>query len=140
MELEYTSSWLQIKNNGWNKILGIYLDKYLNGHYQSKLVMQKLARALGMLSKVRHYVAKTELMPYLNPTCDMDVKFGINQILNLSKIKSQSYKRKHQETFLLQIFVSHLHLYSKNGKSLKSMIFSKWKIVFLCIIPKWKAT
>ena len=43
------------------KYLGFYLDKYLNSHYQSKLVMQKLARALGMLSKVRHYVAKTVL-------------------------------------------------------------------------------
>ena len=55
--------------------------------------------ALGLLSKVRHYVAKTELknifiMPYLNPTYDMDVKFGMNQILNLTKIKSQNYKRK----------------------------------------------
>ena len=29
------------------KYLGIFLDGYLNGHYQSKLVMQKLARALG---------------------------------------------------------------------------------------------
>ena len=28
---------------------------------------------------------------------------------------------------------SHLHLYSKNGKSLKSMILLKCKIVFLCI-------
>ena len=36
------------------KYLGIYLDKYLNGHYQTKLVIQKLARSLGMLSKVRH--------------------------------------------------------------------------------------
>ena len=36
------------------KYLGIYLDKYLN--YKSKLVIQKLVRALGMLSKVRYYV------------------------------------------------------------------------------------
>ena len=41
------------------KYLGIYLDKHLNGHYQLKLIMQKLARALGMLSKVRHYVKKS---------------------------------------------------------------------------------
>ena len=40
---------------------GIYLNKYLSGHYQSKLVMQKLARALGMFLKVRHYVTKAEL-------------------------------------------------------------------------------
>ena len=43
------------------KYLGIYLDKHLNGHYQSKIVMQKLIRAIGMLSKVRHYVDKNEL-------------------------------------------------------------------------------
>ena len=41
--------------SGHIKYLGIYIDKH-NGHYQSKLIMQKLARALGMLSKVRHYV------------------------------------------------------------------------------------
>ena len=43
------------------KYLGIYLDKYLNGHYQTKLVIQKLARSLGMLSKVRHYVLSMDL-------------------------------------------------------------------------------
>ena len=42
------------------KYLGIYLDKYLIGHYQSKLIIQKLARAIGMSSKVRHYVPKSE--------------------------------------------------------------------------------
>ena len=78
------------------RYLGVYLDKYLNGHYQSKIVMQKLARALGMLSKVRHYGnSKIYTMPYLNPTYVMDVKLGITQILNLSKRKSQSYKKKH---------------------------------------------
>ena len=29
---------------------GMYLNKYLNGHYQTKLVIRKLARSLGMLS------------------------------------------------------------------------------------------
>ena len=41
------------------KYLGFYLDKYLNSHYQSKLVMKKLVRALDMLSNVRHYTVKT---------------------------------------------------------------------------------
>ena len=40
------------------KYLGIYLDKYLNGHCQSEIIMQKLAQALGMLLKVRHYVGR----------------------------------------------------------------------------------
>ena len=43
------------------KYLGLYLDKHLTGHYQSKLVMQKLAGALGKRSKVRYYVKKAEL-------------------------------------------------------------------------------
>ena len=66
------------------KYLGIYLDKYLNGHYHSNLVMQKLARALGMLSKVRHYVNKAELKIYTTPYSShiyaMAVKCGISPI------------------------------------------------------------
>ena len=42
------------------KYLGIYLDKYINGHNQSKLVMQKLVRAFGILSRVRYWVRKAE--------------------------------------------------------------------------------
>ena len=69
------------------KYLGIYLNKYLNDYYQSKIVVQKLAKALSMLSKVRHYVAKTELQNiyplYLNPIYDINVKFGFNLIHNI---------------------------------------------------------
>ena len=54
----------------------------LYGHYQTKLVMQTLARSLGMLSKVRHYVSKIELknitMLYLNHIFVTAAKFGIN--------------------------------------------------------------
>ena len=42
------------------KYLGIYLDKYLNGHFQTKLVTHELSRSLGMLSKVRHYVSNID--------------------------------------------------------------------------------
>ena len=42
------------------KYLGIHLDKFLNGHYQSQQVL-KLARPVGMLSKISHYAQKNEL-------------------------------------------------------------------------------
>ena len=43
------------------KYLGIYLDKYLDGHYRTKIVTQKQKRALDKLSKVWNYVANTLL-------------------------------------------------------------------------------
>ena len=65
------------------KYVGIYLDNHLNGPWQPKLIMQKLARALAMLSKVRHHVRKSEL--YLNHTFVMIVKFGSSLSLNISR-------------------------------------------------------
>ena len=39
-----------------NKVFRIFLDRFLNCHYQSNILMQRLARAVAMLSKVRYYV------------------------------------------------------------------------------------
>ena len=58
------------------KYLGIYLDKYLNGHYQTKLVIQKLARSLGMLSKVRHYVSKIDLKNIYHAIFESHLRYG----------------------------------------------------------------
>ena len=58
------------------KYLGLYLDKYLNGHYQTKLVMQTLARSLGMLSKVRHYVSKIELKNIYHAIFESHLRYG----------------------------------------------------------------
>ena len=41
--------------------LEIYMDKYLNGHYETKLVIHKLERSLGMLSNVRYHVSNIDL-------------------------------------------------------------------------------
>ena len=49
---------------------------YLNGHYQSKLVMQKLVRALGMLSKVRYYVQKAELKNIYHAIWESHLRYG----------------------------------------------------------------
>ena len=43
------------------KYLGVYLDKNLSGKHHCKVLLGKLNRANGMLSKVRHYVPSAEL-------------------------------------------------------------------------------
>ena len=71
------------------KYLGIYPEKHLNGHYQSKLITQKLARAIGMLSKIRCYLKKSELKIcitlYLSHIFLIVVNVGSSLTLNFSK-------------------------------------------------------
>ena len=43
------------------KYLGIYLDSHLSGKYHCNILMTKLKRANGMLSKARHFVPQEEL-------------------------------------------------------------------------------
>ena len=43
------------------KYLGIYLDSHLIGKNQCNILLTKLKRANGMLSKARHYIPKEEL-------------------------------------------------------------------------------
>ena len=38
------------------KYLGILIDSYLNWEFQSEILATKLSHAIGMLSKIRHYV------------------------------------------------------------------------------------
>ena len=77
------------------KYLGLYLDKHLTGHYQSKLVMQKLARALGMLSKVRHYVNKAELKNIFHAICESQLRYGCQILVS---IKHSVHQRKSRKT------------------------------------------
>ena len=58
------------------KYLGIFLDRFLNCHYQSNLLVQKLARALGMLSKVRYYVLDIELKNIYYTIFESQLRFG----------------------------------------------------------------
>ena len=39
------------------KYLGIYLDEHLNGSAHVNILLPKLGRANGMLSKIRHYTS-----------------------------------------------------------------------------------
>ena len=43
------------------KYLGILIDSHLNWEYQTDLLASKLSRAIGMLSKIQHYVCKDTL-------------------------------------------------------------------------------
>ena len=77
---------------------GPYLNKYLNGNYQSKIVMQKLARAFGMLPKVRHYVTQTELKNKCHALFEIHSRYGcqigFNRIHNLQKIRLRTAKER----------------------------------------------
>ena len=66
------------------KYLGLYLDKYLNGHYQARLVIQKLGRSLGMLSKVRHYVSIIGLENIYHAIFESKPRYGCQIWLALS--------------------------------------------------------
>ena len=43
------------------KYIAIFLERFLNSYYQSNLLMQKLAIAIGILPKVRYHVKEIEL-------------------------------------------------------------------------------
>ena len=43
------------------KYLGLYIDSHLKWNYHTDILAPKLSRALGMLTKIRHYVSKITL-------------------------------------------------------------------------------
>ena len=104
------------------KYLGIYLDKYLNGHYQSKLTMQKLTRSLGMLSKVRHYVQVFKMKKIYHAMLeahlryDCQIRFQSNT--NAIKEKIEQLQKKALRMFSFSDFRAH-----------SSPLFKKWKIL-----------
>ena len=59
---------IKIKLNGHRlfpsnqiKYLGVYLDEYLNGRFHCNLLLTKLKRSNGMLSKARHFISISHL-------------------------------------------------------------------------------
>ena len=58
------------------KYLGTYLDKHLDGKYQTGIVLKKLIRATGMLAKARHYVKKDALKPIYFSTFHTHLDYG----------------------------------------------------------------
>ena len=104
------------------KYLGIYLDKYLNGHYQSKLVIQKLARAIGMLSKVRHYAPKSEIKNIYHAIFESHLRYGC-QIWFLSNSEFIKDKIEKLQKKALR-FMSFSDL-----REPSSPLFKEWKIL-----------
>ena len=104
----------------------------LTSHYQSKLVMKKLAKALSMLSKVRHYVKMAELKKIYNAIFESHLSYGC-QIWFLSSTQLVRRKLKKVEKKLcelchLKTSKNHLRLYLKNEKFAKSKTLWKFKI------------
>ena len=51
----------RIRPSSYIKYLGVFLDATLSGNHHCNLLVKKIKRANGMLSKIRHYVPSEEL-------------------------------------------------------------------------------
>ena len=74
------------------KYLGVYLDENLSGRQHCKILTGKLNRANGMLSKVRHYVPKDELMSIFHAIFSSHLTYncqiwGISNYEHVNKIQ-----------------------------------------------------
>ena len=58
------------------KYLGIYMDSTLSGKAHCEVLVTKLRRANGMLSKVRHYVSKEELKAIYHAIFSSHLSYG----------------------------------------------------------------
>ena len=104
------------------KYLGIYLDSTLSGRYHCELLSNKLKRANGMLSKVRHYVPKEELKSIYHAIFSSHAVYGCqiwgqgrgSHIEKISKLQDRALRIINFEDF----HVNPNPLY-KNNKILK---------------------
>ena len=74
---------LKIKWNGLKlypcksiKYLGVYLDPSLSGEAHCKVLATRLRRANGLLSKIRHYVPRNELIPLYHALFSSHLTYG----------------------------------------------------------------
>ena len=104
------------------KYLGIFLDRFLNCHYQSNLLMQKLARAIGMLSKVRYYVQDIELKNIYHAIFESHIRYGCMIWFQSNSEFIKDKIQKLQKKALRMMSFSELHESS-------SPLFKKWKIL-----------
>ena len=61
--------------------LGIFIDSHLNWEFQLEILVTKLSHAIGMLSKIRHYVPKDTLLIIMLTT-----RFGLKSLQNMGII------------------------------------------------------
>ena len=60
-DLKILINGIRIHPSSYIKYLGVFTDATLSGNHHCNLLVKKLKRANGMLSKVRHYVPSEEL-------------------------------------------------------------------------------
>ena len=84
-----------IKPSNYIKYLGIYLDNKLNGDYLCNILSKKLNRAVGMLSKIRHYVSQQELKSIYHAIFSSHMIYG-------SQIWGQFMSSHNEKIFKLQ--------------------------------------
>ena len=88
--------------------------------FQSQQVMHKLARALSMLSKVRHYVQKSELKNIYHAIFESHLRYGC-QVWFLSSSKAIKNKIEKLQKKALRI------ISFSDFRDSSSPLFKKWK-------------
>jgi hypothetical protein len=58
------------------KYLGIYLDEHLNGSAHTEILLPKLRRANGMLSKIRHYTSREQIKSIYHAIFGSHLSYG----------------------------------------------------------------
>ena len=80
---------IRIHPSSYIKYLGVFLDATLSGNHHCNLLVKKLKRANGMLSKVRHYVPSEELKSLyyalFSSNLVYDVKFWVKTLTSSLK-------------------------------------------------------
>ena len=90
----------KIRTKTQTKYLGVILDEHLNFKKQIETVKQKLARAAGVLAKLRHYVSKKVLKSIYYAIFDSNMRYGcqilgqnFNTLLrDIEKLQSKAIK------------------------------------------------
>ena len=98
-KLNFRISGQKIKTKAQTKYLGVILNEHLNFKKQIETVKQKLARAIGVLARLRHYVPKKILKSIYYAIFDFNMKYGcqiwgqnLNTLLSLRDIEKLQNK------------------------------------------------
>ena len=75
-KINFRISGQKIKTKTQTKHLGAILDEHRNFKKQTDTVKQKLARATGLLAKLRHYVPKKRLKSIYYVIFDSNMRYG----------------------------------------------------------------
>ena len=111
---------LQIYPSSDIKCLGLYLDASLSGNHHCNLLVRKLKRENGILSKARHYVPSEELLSIYYAIFSSHLVYGCQiwgQSINIFTEKVFKLQNRAMRILHLQIFMPMQILYIKCTKS-----------------------